>query len=154
MKIIDELVNTALAEVGYKEGANNDNKYGKWYHFNNVPWCMIFVQWCFAEAAIPRLIMRTAGCEAFEAWAHKEGLIVDIKTAKKGDIVLFDFTKSGKSEHVGIARLDYNKTTRTIPTVDGNTGNSSQANGDGVYLRNRSIMYVRAVVRPKYQEIK
>lgn len=29
------LVKTALSQVGYKEGRNNDNKYGKWMGVNN-----------------------------------------------------------------------------------------------------------------------
>lgn len=33
----------ALKEVGYHEGPNNDNKYGKALGMNNVPWCDLFV---------------------------------------------------------------------------------------------------------------
>ena len=34
-------------EVGYVEGKNNDNKYGKAYGWNNVPYCVIFIWWAF-----------------------------------------------------------------------------------------------------------
>lgn len=52
----DMIVATALAEVGVKESPKNSNnvKYNTWYYGHPVkgsayPWCMVFVQWCFAH---------------------------------------------------------------------------------------------------------
>lgn len=52
----DMVVATALAEVGVKESPKNSNnvKYNTWYyghpvHGSAYPWCMVFVQWCFAH---------------------------------------------------------------------------------------------------------
>ena len=52
----DMIVATALAEVGVKESPKNSNnvKYNTWYyghpvHGSAYPWCMVFVQWCFAH---------------------------------------------------------------------------------------------------------
>ena len=52
----DMIVATALAEVGTKESPKNSNnvKYNTWYYGHHVhgdkyPWCMVFVQWCFAH---------------------------------------------------------------------------------------------------------
>ena len=56
----DMIVATALAEVGVKESPKNSNnvKYNTWYyghpvHGSAYPWCMVFVQWCFAHVKEP-----------------------------------------------------------------------------------------------------
>lgn len=147
-----KIIEIAKKEVGYKEGKNNDTKYGKWYGLNNQPWCMMFIMWVADQAGEGKKIVKTAGCEFFEAWAKRNDLIVAKNLVQEGDIVLFDFNKEGKSVHVGLA-LGYNKNTHLIDTVEGNTaGNNtgSQANGDGVYLKHRALSTVRFVVRPKW----
>jgi len=150
------VVETAKAQVGYKEGKNNDTIFGKWYGLNNQPWCAIFVSWCFAKAGVTKLIAQSpkgfAGCEAMEAWAIKNKLTVPVANVQAGDILLFDFTKAGKAEHTEIA-LGYNANTHLIDTVGGNTAGDnagSQANGDGVYLKHRAPSTVRLVIRPKW----
>lgn len=53
-----KLVDTALAEVGYREGGNNYTKYSdspdiqRLYGWKpqNQPWCCTFVNWCFLTA--------------------------------------------------------------------------------------------------------
>lgn len=47
---MESVIRRAEAELGYKEGRNNSNKYGKWFGMNNVSWCCIFVVYCFAHA--------------------------------------------------------------------------------------------------------
>ena len=56
----DMVVAAALAEVGVKESPKNSNrvKYNTWFYGKEVrgsayPWCMTFVQWCFAHAKEP-----------------------------------------------------------------------------------------------------
>lgn len=54
----DKLVTLARSQVGYHEGANNQNKYAddpritSLYGWNvqNQPWCCTFVNWCFLNA--------------------------------------------------------------------------------------------------------
>ena len=154
--VVAAAIKEASAKV--KEGANNDTKYGVWYGLNHQPWCAIFVSWCFAQAKATNLIAQTpkgyAGCEAFEAWARKNNMIVPVTDIKVGDILLFDFSKKGKSEHTGIAIADgLNPHTHLIDSCEGNTagdGAGSQANGDGVYFKHRAPSTIRAVVRPKW----
>jgi len=148
---MNKVLDVAKAEVGYLEGTNNDTKYGREYGMNHVPWCMIFVWWVFNKAGYGKTLLRTAGCEALETWAKKEKLTVPVSQIQAGDIVLFDFSKAGKSEHVGIA-IGYNANTHLVDTYEGNTsGNStgSQANGDGVYAKHRAPSTIRCVVRIK-----
>ena len=56
----DMVVKTALSQVGVKEKPKNSNKvkYNTWYYGKVVsgsayPWCMTFVQWCFAHVKEP-----------------------------------------------------------------------------------------------------
>lgn len=148
---VAKIVEVAKKEIGYKEGKNNDNKYGKAFGLNNQPWCAEFVWWVAKQAGEDSKILKTASCEQLEAWAKKNDLIVPVSLVQAGDILLFDFSKKGKSEHTGYA-LGYNKNTHLIDTVEGNTssGKGSQVNGDGVYERERSITAVRYVIRPKW----
>jgi hypothetical protein len=150
------VIDLAKKEVGFKEGANNQTKYGAWYGLDHNPWCAMFVSYIFNEARCLPLIAQSkkgyAGCEAFESWARTHALVVPVATVQAGDILLFDFSKSGKAEHTGIA-IGYDSHTHLINTVEGNTADShagNQANGDGVYLKYRAITTVRAVVRPKW----
>lgn len=147
-----KIIEIAKKEVGYKEGKNNDTKYGKAFGLNNQPWCAEFVWWVAAQAGEGSKILKTAGCEALEAWARKNDLIVPVSLVQAGDIVLYDFTHKGVSEHVGYA-IGYNKNTHLVDTVEGNTSGDnvgSQANGDGVYFKHRAPSTIRAVVRPKW----
>ena len=59
----------AAGELGAMESpaGSNRTKYGQWYGWNGVPWCMIFVQWCFHQAGRP-LPYRTASCSALLSW--------------------------------------------------------------------------------------
>ena len=53
-----KLVDTALAEVGYREGGSNYNKYAEspdiqrlyGWKPQNQPWCCVFANWCYLTA--------------------------------------------------------------------------------------------------------
>lgn len=47
------VIATALAEVGYTEGAREYSKYGEWYGLPHSYWCDMFVSWCANAAGIP-----------------------------------------------------------------------------------------------------
>lgn len=152
----NEVVTIAKAEIGTTELPVNKTKYGKWYGLDGQPWCAMFVSWCFNQAGAISLIKQSpkgfAGCESFEAWAKKNKMDIPVEQVERGDILLFDFNKEGKSIHTGIA-LGYNAHTHLIDTVEGNTAGDSkgsQANGDGVYLKHRAPSTVRMAVRPKW----
>lgn len=156
---VDQVLSIAAAEVGTVEKPTNKTKYGKWYGMDGQPWCAMFVSWCFNQAGLTKLIKQSpkgfAGVEAFEAWARTKKLVIPGNSmVRSGDIVLFDFTKSGKSQHVGIALGGQDPHTHLVPTIEGNTSPSSkgsQANGEGVYEKYRALSTIRCVVRPKYE---
>ena len=95
------------------------------------------------------LICRTAGCPTFGDWAIEHKLTHKWGDAKRGDIVLFDFNRNGTSDHIGIVTK---VTSSYIETIEGNTGNGSNTNGDGVYRRTRYKSNVNYFVRPRYDD--
>ena len=154
---LSKVLHAAIDEVGYKEGANNDNKFAKIAgHANNKPWCATFIRTCFILGEEAKAIPDTAYCPFIESWAREHNRIVPLAEAKKGDLALFDFTRSGKSEHVEILINDFNATTPAIiRTIGGNTGGSkpnADANGDGVAKKIRSVSYIRVIVRPNWSK--
>jgi len=142
----------ALKQIGYKEGANNENKFSTDLGRKAEAWCADFVVWCAKASGNISVMLNSASCIEIENWARKQNLVVPVNLIKKNDLVLFDFSKSGKPEHIGIS-LGYNTNTHLIDTVEGNTSDSStgsQPNGDGVYMKHRAIQSVRTVIRPKW----
>ena len=151
----NHLIQLALEEVGYTEGAKNDNKYAEIAgHANKLPWCATFIYAMFKEADLAKAIPNTASCQAIEKWAKESEVIVPTESAKRGDLILMDFSKSGKAQHVGIGISRYKPERKTIHTVEGNTGDKSQINGEGVYLKTRGVGVIRCVVRPRYPKNK
>ena len=149
------VLKAAIKELGYKEGTNNDNKFAAIAgHANHQPWCATFVYAIFKETGESKAIPNTAYCPAIEAWGRANNAVVPIRESKVGDLVLFDFSRSGKAEHVGIQSHDFDAARPdVIATVDGNSSSfagASQANGDGVYKKIRPVSTVRLIVRPKW----
>jgi len=145
-------------DAAYKEGANNDNKYGTWYGINHQPWCAMFVSWCFDQAGSTELhnIQTKKGfhnCDAGLAYFKKRGQLVETKDAQPGDIVFFNLdANAATSEHVGIVyvnQVDKNN----LVTFEGNTTNSTaiNANGDGCYKMNRAYgSRIAGIARPQW----
>ena len=147
---MSSVIDIAQKEIGYKEGANNDNKYGQWYGLNNVSWCAQFVSWVFNEAGLGTKVAAQgkkgfASCDAGLKWFTKNNKLVTVGEAKAGDIVFFQFDKDPQPDHVGIVLTNNG---RILTTIEGNTGNISQSNGDGVYQKVRPYKLVMAVARP------
>jgi len=153
-----DIVHTAQQQVGFVEGANNDNPYGTWYGMNNQPYCAMFVSWVFGQNNLSHLVaaQTTKGfayCPAGLAWFQQKSCVVNKYDGRPGDLVFFSFNGNGQADHVEII-VDASKD--GITTVGGNTSpdhalTASQANGNGVYLRHRPYLYVLAIVRPQYE---
>ena len=153
MKLNERIVARALTQVGYKEGPNNENKYGAWYGMNNESWCAMFVSWVFScERALGAIAIGSHGyayCPTMLSWAKEHHLLKSIRNIKPGDILLFCWDNSGVPEHTGIATSAYDPKSHMILTAEGNTGaqvQGSQSNGDGVYKRARPASCIVGVV--------
>ena len=152
MTTADDIIRIAETQIGYREGANNYNKYGAEYGLNNQPWCVIFVWWVFREAGASDLFgAKTASCSRL--YANHKTQEVPRADLRPGDIVFFDWSGGTETEHVGIVQKVSGS---TLTTIEGNTGASGdQSNGDGVYRKTRALSLVSHNFRPAYpQEVK
>ena len=151
---IQAVLNAARAEIGYKEKSNNDNKFAKVAgHANNQPWCATFVRACFIKGEEEKAIPDSAYCPHIEAWGRGHNRVVPIREAKRGDLVLFDFDRTGKSSHIGILNISFSeKNSEFLYTIEGNTSAISASEGDGVQKKKRHVSVVRIIVRPKWSK--
>lgn len=146
---MESIIEIATAEIGTKESPRNSNKtkYGDWFGLQNLPWCGIFVSWCYAMAGKPLgnigFLKGFAGCQTAVAHFKRKDKIVT--TPKEGDIVFFDWNRDGRFDHVGIYvnHLDSNH----FETIEGNTSLGNQSNGGQVMSRVRTygngVLFVR-----------
>ena len=170
---IYNLIQTAGNEIGYLEKANNTeldsktanagkNNYTKYWRdlkasgFQGQPWCLCFVDWCFAQtfgvAEAKKLLNMSQfiyytptaaqGFKNAKQW---------YKYPKVGDIVFFK--NSQRICHVGIVyRIDQSK----VYTIEGNTngGSTLEANGGAVAKKSYPLTYAKIAGygRPDYKD--
>ncbi len=143
MKKGQEIANIAFAEVGTKESPTNSNKqkYGKWFGFDGVMWCAIFVSWCYDQAGKRLEGMGYkkgfAGCQTAVSHFKNSGEIVKREDAKVGDIMFFDWNGDKRYDHVGIFNGWKDKEKWEAYTLEGNTSKTNQSNGGEVMNRTR-----------------
>lgn len=113
-----DIVDVAVAEIGYTEQGNNRTKYGAYTGTNGMAWCHAFVSWCANQAGQSAAVPKTASTDFGMAWFKQKGLFKykGKYTPKRGDIVYF---KTGRS-HVGIVEKCSGG---IVYTVEGNTSN-------------------------------
>ena len=133
----------AQGELGKTESPAGSNRtpYGKWYGLDGQSWCMIFVQWCFAQAGYP-LPHKTASCSDLLSWYRKYQPERIVTEPKARDVVIYNFGHTGILESVAAG---------SVTAVEGNTSagtSGSQSNGGGVYRQSRSRTLVQAFIRP------
>ena len=153
------VVNWALSQVGYKEGANNWNKYAQELDSVNyfapqkkqgVAWCSIFVDDAvynatgkdksktYAVLYQPSKNNLSASC--IYAAKYYRSAKAWYKTPKVGDQVFFG--SEGSESHTGIV---VSVGVSTITTVEGNKGNAVKK-----CLYNKTDSKIAGYGRPKY----
>lgn len=137
------IIDIALKEIGYTESPANSNrtKYGAWFGFDGVPWCAMFVSWCYAEAghSLGNIGFEKGYCGCQTALDHftKSGEIIPYETAVPGDIFLVDWNRDGRFDHTGMLVEKVNGV--DFITVEGNTSATNQSNGGEVQKRVRHL---------------
>jgi hypothetical protein len=147
---MSKVLDIARKEIGTTEDPPDSNrtKYGEWFSYQGVPWCAIFVSWCFYRAGLdlPKIGFSKpgfAGCQSAVAYFRKTGRIVNIP--KPGDIAFYDFNGDGRYEHTGL--YEAHLSTTMFTAIEGNTSVSNDSNGGQVMRRKR--LYRKAIfVRP------
>lgn len=152
MKTVTNLLSIARKEIGNTESpaGSNRTKYGKWFGLDGYAWCMMFIQWVFAQAGV-KLPKRTASCGDLMNAAKSAGCWV-VRDFQPGDVVIFDFSgKQKTTQHCGIVEevlSDYG-----VQTIEGNTSVSgSQDNGGMVCRKDRRDKYIIGAVRPVFDK--
>ncbi|WP_424213188.1 peptidoglycan-binding protein [Streptomyces sp. BI20] len=144
---------SADADASYKEGANNDTKFGRWYPMNNEPWCDMAVSMWAELSGNAEAVGKFAYCPSHVNWFKGRGQWLSANSAaKRGDIVFFTWDGGPVADHVGVVEFDA-AAGSNVRTIEGNTssGNSgSQGNGDGVYRRTRGRSVILGFGRPSY----
>lgn len=134
------IIDTAKKEIGVSEFPVNSNKtkYGKWFGFDGVAWCGIFVSWCYAQAGKPLgnigFKKGFAGCQSAVAHFTATGEITT--TPVPGDIVFFDWNGDGRYDHTGIFVENFGGL--SFFSIEGNTSIKNNSNGGQVMSRRRS----------------
>lgn len=145
-----DILAIARAELGYTENPKGSNrtKYGKWFGMNGQPWCMMFVQWCFAQTGASDLLPNTttASCGTMMRAAQAAGCWVT-GDYRPGDVVIYDFDGDGTTDHTGIVE---SVTASGVIAIEGNTGSGNDANGGQVQRRPRSNNVIKGAIRPAY----
>lgn len=148
------IVEAATSQEGVAATYNQDNRYGRWYPYNNADWCAIFVTWAAAQAGVSTdVILKfsyvTTGWEWFE-----ENATVHLKDSDyvpiSGDIIFFK--SDGRLSHVGIV-LGLSDDGNSVITMEGNTTNDLGYYGNGhanIKTRSLSGTYVYGYAVPNY----
>ena len=154
MATVSELLELARRQIGVKESppSSNNVRYNTWYYGREVsgaayPWCMVFVQWVFAQAGV-KLPVRTASCGALMRAAKAAGCWVT-KGYQPGDVVIYDFPGGAATDHCGIVEaVDDSR----VSAIEGNTSSASDADGGAVERRARKFAQIVGAVRPTYDK--
>lgn len=144
------------SQIGYREGSNNDNIFGKEYGMNNAAWCAQFITFGRNHSGCEKLIPKFAFTEAGAQWFIDRGQwIEDENNAKPGDIgFIWDRSMVSHERPRGIHHVFavQKRDGDSIITVEGNTNNNGSSQGIGVFALKRSGPRIRGYGRPKFVE--
>lgn len=150
---MSKILSIARKEIGYAEVPANTNKtkYGKWFGFDGVAWCGMFVSWCYDKAGYPLgkigFFKGFAGCQTAVAHFRKTGEVT--LNPVPGDIVFFDWNGDSRYDHVGLFDRWEDGEKKTFITVEGNTSLHNDSNGGTVMERLRGRVGSVIFVHPK-----
>ena len=112
-----EIGRRALAEarrwLGTRESPPGSNRtpFGVWFGLDGVPWCNIFVSYCFAVGAGTTIAagFHGAGCTSrgcayvptTEAWLRATGMWLGRVPPRPGDLAIYNWD-GGPPDHIGI----------------------------------------------------
>lgn len=145
----------ALAEarklVGTREDPPGSNRtpFGAWFGVDGVPWCNIFVSYCFAVGAGYTIAAgfdgtgcNERGCSfvpTTEAWLRATGMWLGRVEPRPGDLAVYNWD-GGEPDHIGI--VERSGGDGTFTAIEGNTAVGSDSNGGVVMRRERRLSQV------------
>ncbi len=147
-----DVLNVARTQIGFHEGASNENPYGIWYGIPNAPYCAMGVSWCFAQVGLSHLIAaQTPKGFSFNPaalhWFQMQGMVVNKFAGQPGDLVFYDWNGDGVADHVELLEA---ASSGGITTIGFNTGSPNDPTKEGCWRVHRNYLFIIAIVRPKY----
>lgn len=141
-------IDKARERLGDKESPPNSNRtlYGKWFGMDGQPWCMFFVQWCYAMTGYP-IPYKTGSCSELLRWYkanYPDRVLPNTAPVKGNDIIIYNFG------HTGLVERDAPNSNGII-AIEGNTSSTdsgSQSDGGMVCRKVRRRTLVTAFIRP------
>jgi hypothetical protein len=134
-----EVGRRALAEarrwLGTAESPPGSNRtpFGAWFGLDGVPWCNIFVSYCFSVGAGTTIAagFQGAGCTArgcayvptTEAWLRATGMWLGRVPPRPGDLAVYNWD-GGPPDHIGI-----------VESMGSDTFSAIEGNADGEVAR-------------------
>lgn len=118
------IVTIALMQVGFKEGKNNDNPFGKFFNLNNASWCSFFVHWALVKAgAVKKEDLKYSFGSARKTFANilPHTLTKNPEEFNVGDLIIWGKINSWQG-HIGLI-IANDIDNKTIYTVEGNISN-------------------------------
>lgn len=147
----------AVKHIGVKEqpAGSNRTAFGEWFGVNGVPWCNIFLSYCFHVGAGYTIAKGFKGAGAYpgkgctyvpstEAWLQAAGFWVGRSEPQPGDIAIFNWD-GGRPDHIGIVE-EYLGDGR-FNCIEGNTSAGNDSNGGEVQRRLRTVGQVNGFGR-------
>jgi hypothetical protein len=138
----------AISQLGITESptGSNNNKYGEWYRMNGVPWCAIFVSWCY-ELGAGDVKQDSPSFKAGVNYSYCPYVVSDARAGRNGlqttddpilgDLVVYDWEGNGEYDHIGLFE-EWTNGTSQFNAIEGNTSTSNNSNGGQVMRRSRS----------------
>ena len=146
-----------LNYLGLTESPPNSNctLFGAWFGDNGVPWCNIFLSYCFAMSRGIELcknfqgqgVKPGKGCAYVPttfAWLQALNLLVDPNHIAPGDLIIYAWDHK-TPEHISLCCG--NLENDLFPSIEGNTSAASNSNGGQVLIRQRNTDHVMTVGR-------
>ena len=155
MSIKDDIITKAYSYRGIQEGGpehraiiesyNSHKPLARGYAVQlSDAWCMVFISDLFIECgAVPALGVTECGCEEYLQAAKARGMCVS--SPVRGDLILYDWDGSGRASHIGLV-VSVDKDV-FMDVIEGNKSVSV-----GVRQLNYRCPYIRAIVRPRYED--
>jgi hypothetical protein len=142
-----DILKIAASYIGTTEhppGSNRVPGITDWYGMTGS-WCYMFISRVFDKAGTLSIVH---GKQAYVP--NCKGVFQPhgewhTSNPQPGDLVCFDFNRSGEPEHIGLVEKVLSST--KIQTIEGNTPGR---NGDGVYRKERNRSDVYGYARPAY----
>lgn len=148
---------TAKQMVAQEKGYVREKPYGRPNKFSygySEPWCADFQRYNLEEGGYKEWVKKFPKrfCYCPDIWTKAGQLGCRKYSGIPGDLVCFDWNGNKVSDHIGmVVKKNANG---TYTTVEGNTSNVSNANGNCVQVRVRETRFIRGFVRPPYKDEK